>query len=286
MNVFRAISPLPGLSAGLFLTLGLLANTAHANKDTEEKEMRYYDVELIIVENLRESARKSENWPVNIKLEQAEKTIQYGEPVITEMLPEGVDPLEGYKVLPADTYRLTEHVEKISEAENQRVIFHASWRQPGLSNDDSLPVHFTHEVPAPPKTEENTNNQVQLTPDVNTDVETPVFEIKPATLEGILRVTLSRYLHLEAELSLRNKLDDENNAESGSESQQVDTENPFAALDQEAKEKAKQAALQKQQVIYLKQKRRRMRSKEIHYIDHPVLSILVLMTPYEKTRRK
>ena len=32
----------------------------------------------------------------------------------------------------------------------------------------------------------------------------------------------------------------------------------------------------------IKQKRRRIRSNELHYIDHPVLGILLRITPYEK----
>jgi hypothetical protein len=34
-------------------------------------------------------------------------------------------------------------------------------------------------------------------------------------------------------------------------------------------------------VYHLKQTRRRMRSRELHYLDNPVLGMLVLITPYE-----
>ena len=33
----------------------------------------------------------------------------------------------------------------------------------------------------------------------------------------------------------------------------------------------------------MKQLRRRIRSKELHYLDHPVLGMLLIITPYEKS---
>jgi hypothetical protein len=32
----------------------------------------------------------------------------------------------------------------------------------------------------------------------------------------------------------------------------------------------------------MNQLRRRIRSKELHYLDHPVMGMLLLITPYEK----
>jgi len=55
-------------------------------------------------------------------------------------------------------------------------------------------------------------------------------------------------------------------------------DNPFSVLDNE-EERNK---IQQQGVIHLKQKRRRIRSNELHYVDHPVLGILVRITQYIK----
>jgi hypothetical protein len=184
-----------------------------------------------------------------------EKIIPLGEPVpnLKEWLPKDADLKLSYKVLNSKDYQLTEHVEKLAESKSKRVIFHTAWRQPGLDKHTALPVYFKREIPAPPVVEtESSFGQLQ----------TPAT---PTELEGILRVTLARYLHLEAELRLRDKLPE------------TTSDNPFEVLDNETPV----ADMEKQGIIHLKQHRRRIRSKELHYIDHPVLGILLLITPYE-----
>ena len=223
------------------------------------KEMRYYDVEVIIVENLSEKEKNSENWPIQVNLTRPEKTIQLGKPVLSEWLPQGVDLRSSYKVLKSRHYKLKNQVKKISESKTQRVIYHTAWRQPGLDKRQSLPIYFKHEVAPPPIIENKISDNTS-----DTDDEVVQVTKMGSILEGVLRVTLSRFLHLEAELSYREKTP-----------ALVDSDNPFSVLDDE------QANLQKESVIHLKQKRRRMRSSELHYVDHPVLGILIQITPYK-----
>ena len=223
-------------------------------------DMRYYDVEIVIIENMSEEQKYSENWPIQVNLSRDEKTVKLGDPVLTEWLPEGVDIEESYKILDSSHYNLTDEVEKISESETQRVIFHTAWRQPGLDKKLALPIYFKQEVSLPPVLEDE--NNTSKTQDIPANIKT-----LPSILEGILRVTLARYLHLEAELTLQEKLPEVKI-----------TDNPFSVLDNE-NERDK---IKKQGVIHLKQDRRRIRSNELHYIDHPVLGILINITPYEK----
>ena len=222
--------------------------------------MRYYDVEIVIIENMSEEQKYSENWPLQVNLSRDEKTVELGQPVLSEWLPEDVDINESYKILDSSNYNLTSEVEKISESDTQRVIFHAAWRQPGLDKKLALPVYFKHEVSPPPVIEdENSTSETQDAP--------AYIKTMPSILEGILRVTLARYLHLEAELTLQEKLPEVKI-----------TDNPFSVLDNESE----RDKIKKQGVIHLKQDRRRIRSSELHYIDHPVLGILINITPYEK----
>ena len=235
------------------------------NSSFAENDMRYYDVEIVIIENLSAQQKNSENWPLQVNLVKNEKTVELGQPVLSDWLPEGVDLKASYKKLNSSHYNLNDYVEKISESKTQRVIFHTAWRQPGLDKNTALPIYFKHEVAAPPVMEnenssENNNNE---------QVEAEQTEVKttPSTLEGVLRVTLARYLHLEAELTFQDKLPEI-----------IATDNPFSVLDTQSE----RDKIQKQGVIHLKQKRNRIRSKELHYIDHPVLGILINITPYEK----
>lgn len=235
----------------------MLVNSSFAD------DMRYYDVEIVIIENLSEEQKGSENWPLQVNLIQDEKTVQLGQPALSEWLPEGADVKSSYQVLSPSEYQLSSEIEKISESDTQRVIFHTMWRQPGLDKNLSLPVYFKSEIPAPPVIEDA---EKKFEP--TTEQNPAATSVKaPSILEGILRVTLARYLHLEAELTLSEKLPE-----------LTATENPFSILDNEAE----RDKVKKQGVIHLKQKRRRIRSNELHYVDHPVLGILVRMTPYIK----
>jgi len=229
------------------------------------EDMRYYDVEIVVIENLSEEQKNSENWPLQVNLTLPDKTVQLGEAVNKEWLPQEADIKSSYKVLRSKTYQLKNEVEKISESKTQRVIFHTAWRQPGLDKNLSLPIYFKREIPAAPPVEDANiaSENDEFTPTSNPNKNDATSSI----LEGIIRVTLARYLHLEAELTFRD-----------TPPPIVRSDNPFSILDNENKrDKVKQ-----QGVIHLKQDRRRIRSNELHYLDHPVLGILVKMTPYEK----
>lgn len=240
----------------------LLANNSFAD------DMRYYDVEIVIIENMTDKQRNSENWPLQVNLTQAEKTVQLGQPVLSEWLPKGVDLKSSYKVLKSRNYYLTEQVKKISESKTQRVIFHTAWRQPGLDKNQALPIYFKREIAPPPVIDDEESSETAQNSEIDSNQEP---NTSPSILEGILRVTLSRYLHLEAELTLKDKVPDI-----------VKSDNPFSVLDNEAV----RSEIQKQGVIHLKQKRRRIRSSELHYVDHPVLGMLIYITRYEKPEDK
>jgi hypothetical protein len=117
----------------------------------------------------------------------------------------------------------------------------------------------------------------------------------PPRLEGTLRLILSRYLHIEADLLYREPLDEQAVAEA----QPVDSgAMPFGndaaategtpktppAQQQDLFMIAEQASSIEQQPlyrVYRMQQSRRMRSGELHYLDHPVFGLAVRVTPYE-----
>ena len=230
-------------------------------------DMRYYDVEVVVIENLksRTHTEQSENWPADVSLKQAEKTVQLGEPVPAEWLPAGVDPKASYTLIDPSEYKLNPDVEKISESKTLRVIFHTAWRQPGLDKELALPVHFKKEIQPVPEVEAS-NNSTGASPVPNPDVVE--HKTTPSVLEGIFRVTLARYLHFDGEMTLQDQSAD-------TVTQANPGETPFPFLSNEE-------AQNKQHIIYFNQERRRIRSNELHYLDHPVISMLLQITPYEK----
>lgn len=240
----------------------ILANSSFAD------DMRYYDVEVVIIENITDKARNSEIWPLQVNLDLPEKTVQLGEPVMSEWLPKGVDLKASYKVLDKKSYNLSNEVKRISDSKTHRVIFHTAWRQPGLDKNLALPIYFKREVFSAPVIENNNEGDFSQNSETTSSFDSQENSVPSSSiLEGLLRVTLARYLHLEAELTYKNQI-----------APASLSDNPFAILD----EGNENNEMQKQGVIHLKQKRRRIRSNELHYVDHPVLGILIQITPYEK----
>lgn len=78
-------------------------------------------------------------------------------------------------------------------------------------------------------------------------------------LDGTLRLILARYLHLEVDLRYR------------SATAVANGDSLFASFNDTAAEEP----------LYRLSETRRMRSREVHYLDHPMFGIVAMVTPYE-----
>lgn len=207
------------------LVLGFAAATVQA-ADT------WYMVEVIVFAQKHPDAG-SEHWPTDKAL---------ALPAITAAaaLP-GTDTAQAkdtrLQTLPADQYRLQAEAKRLTDDGNYTILMHTGWRQPGLAREEAIAVRLQS---APQQ--------------VDTTNPTPA----PLVLEGTVRLILSRYLHLEADMFYRP--DAAVPAKSHS----------FFASDEPA-----------DPMVYHLHETRRMRSKEVHYLDHPMFGIITLVTPYE-----
>lgn len=237
----------------LLLTLSLLSFTLFA------AEQRYYDVEIIIFENLDLKARESEKWPTSVEIEYPENTIQIGHPW-PGLFPKEYDPKLSFKRLYKREYRLREQAKKISESDSRRILLHTGWRQPGMSKDIALTVKLNKKIPAQSSANVIENSEVEqgYSPSVS-----PWAVQEAGILEGKVKVILARYLHVDVDLIFQ------------AEPLQ---ENDIYTIDDNDNQEIKPI------VFRLKQSRRRMRSRELHYIDNPVMGMLVLITPHESKR--
>ena len=105
-----------------------------------------------------------------------------------------------------------------------------AWRQPGYTRSEARKVYIHTDLP----------NRFRDTDGLGISLN--------HVIEGTLRLSRARYLHLEANL-LHHR--------------QVPLDTPTEGT------------------MFRLQDSRRMRSKEVHYIDHPLVGLLVLVTPYE-----
>ena len=156
-----------------------------------------------------------------------------------------------YTFLSNDKFRLNNQAKKLSSNADYKVLYHRAWKQVGLDKDLAFPVHIDSRNP---HSIETLNSNA---PDTNNNARNYV--------DGSITLIMSRYLHINTNLMYhRQILQDSQNI------------NDSAAIPSTS------AGYSDFPVKF----ERRMRSREVHYIDHPMVGIIVLATPYtilEKT---
>lgn len=230
----------------IFLVLGF-PSVSHAKKTG-------YIVELIIFEDTNGRYIRSEDWTFNDKLLHAKNI------AITKGKPAGKDPQ--YAELSWKKAKLKKSMERIKKSKNYNVLIHRRWKQTGLDRESTINIQIGT------KTQNNAANNVQNNPESapapikattlsvadsnynTTDSEPSLLQplITTPYVSGQVTLIMSRYLHFNVNLHYyRPQIN-----ESG--------ETEF--------------------VSYPVVSERRMRSREIHYIDHPLVGVIVLATPY------
>ena len=224
----------------------------------QAEETRYYDVEIIVFENLSSFDRQKEIWPTSIEQTLPETVIEIGKPY-PGPIPKEFTPSLTFKPLPREEYQLLDNATAIEESPSRRVLLHTAWRQPGMPADSALTVRLSQAIPA-------ITNESLLENEGNSDSSGLLTNsLQPqyaGELQGLIKVILARYLHVDADLLLTPQL-------------AIETEDLYGPDEQESKPT----------VYRLKQMRRRIRSNELHYLDHPVLGVLVMIRPYETDKK-
>ena len=219
-----------------------------------EETIRYYDIELVVFENLAETTDNNEIWPKGKQLVAPENAATLGQKYAGS-LPVAYNPKYLFKILPLEDYKLKDEAETLTESEKYRVLLHTGWRQPGMAKEVAIPVHFSHVIA------ESAEETPAAEEDKTVATTAPVVAQVPAglaNLQGVITIVLSRYLHLDVEMLYQKE----------SEDKTVDMFDTSFLEDRSDKEP----------IYYMKQNRR-MRSQETHYIDHPKFSLLVRITP-------
>ena len=243
------------LAALLFASLTTASHAAD--------EQRYYDIEIVIFQNnaalktLPELIRD----PQPLKL--PEHYIQLGMPDTSE--PTNYIPDYYFKLLPSSDYKLTDAATKIAASKDYRILKHIAWVQPGLDQSVAIPIFF----------------QDTFVPDVPTETAAaeppgPLPLYTHATLDGVITVSLSRYLHIRSKLRFQaDGVAPLPEPDTGLPATEPDTELPTAETDIVTKPGRPTT------VVYVMNQSRRMRSKVLHYLDNPMIGMLVIMTQVE-----
>ena len=162
---------------------------------------------------------------------------------------------DGFVTLAANARDLADVNSRLSASPRYRVIKHLVWRQPGLGKASAKSVRI----------QGGTDYSMQFPDRLRSGdaaySEEYVGESIAAgnllELDGTVKIVLGRYLHVYTDLVFRQPVTTTSAEEDGN------SENFTSLID-----------------IRI-QNRRRMRSRELHYIDHPKLGMLIQITPLE-----
>lgn len=249
----------------LIVFSSVTATSLHAAPTVEENEetLDWYDVEVIVFRHHDFKSLSNEKWAHDPGAPMIRSARELLPPLPENLSSAHSEKLKGplaYIQLRRDQSRLEEKRALLQKASRYEPLIHLSWRQPGLGPEEAEAIHihegvnWTDEVET--ETAETTSQDQDpaadnsaATPPLVDDLEGP-----PAPyIDGTIKLIRKRFLHVEADFIYRAPyIDDKDNL---------------------------LARKQWPQAFRL-QETRRMRSREIHYLDHPMFGVLILATPY------
>ena len=155
----------------------------------------------------------------------------------------------GFVPLPSETFNLLSEAKALARTGRYKVLKHIAWLQPGLAKEDAIPVrihagnNYRNEFKERAYALSDFSQQ-------NTNRNQPVNE-----LDGTIKIVLGRYLHVYTDLAYRKLF----KLGAGSSVNTLGRDRVLAD--------------------YAVKTHRKMRSKTLHYIDHPYLGILIEIRP-------
>jgi hypothetical protein len=241
--------------------LSLIAVAFITASSTAAAEVKYYDVELIIFESSDPSARHAEMQKNNLNRELPEQAIELGKPY-PGPIPEEYDAKLTFKPLPRQVHQLTEEVKLLKDSKNYNVLLHTAWRQPGMDEAIALPVHIHQEyIYRAPEAGQESRSDLSTFGLSSHASTAPTRSI----LDGYVRIVLSRYLHAQVDLSYVVGIKPQQ--------EMILTDDNMEPIVPEP-------------MVFRLNQSRKMRSTEVHYLDHPVLGVIVLVTPYSENDKQ
>lgn len=281
----RLTSPLSRLMQSLALVTACLAlSTGSALAQTEaqaagtapevapevapetapKQEQRWYRVEVILFENKHIDSALEEVWPTRLSLPD------------TAGVGTLYDPPPGFVFTNSSRLKLGGAKHRLAVSGRYKPLMHFGWTQQGLSKSRAIPLHIQgglkfvapvprDPVPTPAITQAESNAAVSADSRVSTygiAEEVPMVAAEVNQIDGTLTLSLGRYLHIHTDLIYRRLVQNNSLRTRG---------NPMAA--------GADFGDGTQVMSFRMNQHRKMRSRELHYLDHPMFGMLIEVTP-------
>ncbi|MFK7730037.1 MAG: CsiV family protein [Pseudomonadales bacterium] len=218
-----------------------------------QAEPRWFSIEVIVFEQYMNPGY-AENWSNRPELDFPEDLVRFPSESRHNSQP------QSFSELPFDAH-LQKAKNKIQRARDQRVLFSRRWEQ-GLLDKENAPYIYIR----------------------GGEREGPHRE-----LEGSLQISVECYLHVKSKLWLTRFKSAENMTANAFESDTgaieddsdllLDELEPFALPKPPFRSTRDLGPSTPVEQVFLFDQERRLRSKETHYLDHPVLGMLIRIEP-------
>jgi hypothetical protein len=267
----------------------------------EPPEIPWYEVEVIIVANKQKLGVDTETWPQMVQTAGYDRIYDLALPGFTPLkaklppvnaeaanrslqpasLDSGDDNLYAngaYVLLEKDFLQLNSMARRLRASPNYDVVLHIGWRQPTFDEDKAKPVFVFNgmlnpdPVPKPPSNPGSDPQQYGFYVD---GIKTgPQYY----WLSGTLKLSVSRYLHFETDLHMKLRTTRQEVIEQSPAPEDSGGFGSFFGMSKEPTPITIERPVLQDYRFY---ESRRMRSKEIHYFDNPLMGVIVKVTPYE-----
>lgn len=262
----------------------LFYGSALAQSSGNEK-LPLYDVEVVIFKNIKAPRSREFVLPVSSPSKDGDMLD------LSSVRSIAAANKLGYVILPDQQFRLTDVVTRLVESSRYELLLHTAWRQPGMERERALPVwirggriygseymSIDDGIELSETTLATTRKNADGTAFEFDQQSLEALELEQMQqqsakrrkglyeLEGKITVALARYLHLYTDLVLRR---------------------PRLSVDPVMESSMQNRALANNSADtrilnnHILREHRRMRSKNLHYLDNPEFGMLVLITPYE-----
>ncbi len=243
----------------LFLLFLTISQTHADTKDSQEKNLKEYDTEIIIFEDAHARYINSEIWHKNIPDDAASQTDTNAK-ITKNLKKSAVSKTDTTLYKNIKPVILDKEYKRINNSSKYKILFYGAWRQTGLEESKAFEININ---------------------ELDNAHKSNVHQSKAKnSITGQLKVVLARYLHFYSQLEYQRQDDQHTtNETSVDDTSDINAEN----LTPDAKQTD---VLSADNNIYPIKNHRRMRSKELHYIDHPLIGMLIQINPVKKPEKK
>ncbi|OLQ90377.1 hypothetical protein BIY22_05100 [Vibrio panuliri] len=230
---------------------------------------RQFDIEVIIFKRAVDAEQVTESWPDTLPQINLDKVGSFGDANYRAR--------KGVQMLPRSSYQLDSEAQKLRNHAGFQVLMHTAWRQgdkgrlsapvfritggkdySGQFNRDGSPV--------------GSHNESVIDGVSEQTIPGPLFE-----LDGKLQVYVEHYLYADLQLdlkepSVRDVILEDRQVEIGEESSFNDGDTVQAGLMTDVTPTVHREEFLKS---YRMDQKRRMRSSETHFLDHPLMGMII-----------